>query len=63
MRLTAVERAAIRKITRAGGRKRIASLSPAERTRLATKAVITRWANYRAAQAAQTEKEANHGVH
>jgi hypothetical protein len=56
MRLTAAERAVIRKITRAGGRKRMRSLSPAERTKLALKAVTVRWANYHAAQAAQEKQ-------
>jgi hypothetical protein len=53
MKLTIAERAVIRKITSAGGRKRMCLLSPEERSRLALKAVTVRWANYRAAKAAQ----------
>ena len=55
MRLTAAERAVIRKVTRAGGRKRMRLLSPEQRTALAVKAATIRWANFHAGKAAQGE--------
>jgi hypothetical protein len=57
MRLSAAERKAIRKITSFGGRKRMASMTAHERSRLGTKAVMQRWANHRAAKAVLNQKQ------
>lgn len=55
MRLTGAERAVLKKITRAGGRKRMRSLTSDQRTALAIRAATVRWTNYRATKAAQKE--------